>query len=181
MIIFAVPALYDRVAARFAAEATNVPMYYGWKEAATQVRDSARLVWVPGDPSGNLGRIGPPKYPSRDQLLTLFEYVTIHGTAAEASDLTDSRAQYQRSRELLDALLRAVHLEAVGTYTVLQNLWYGMHADVTRRWGASWKVVLEVQSPIVNDPVSYESVLMDAAEIEAHELDHSETVLVERE
>lgn len=191
-IIFAVPRLYEAVAARFTTDDVQIPMYFGWKEVSQQVREPTRIVWVPGDFGGSLGKIGPPKYPGKGQLLTLYELVTIHITAADATvttnpdgssshALADSMRQYQRAREVHDLFLRAVHLAAVGTYSVIADQWKGMHEDEMRRWGASIQLVLEVQAPITDEPSAYESLQLDAAELDAIELDHVEIIRVDRQ
>lgn len=174
----AIPTLYDRVAARFLAEGTNVPMAFGWNAASTQLRSDARIVWIPGDQSGNLGRIGAPKYPGQDQLRTLFELVTVEIVTADTTALDDERAQYRSARLLHDAFIRAVHLSAVGTYQITSDGW--MSGDRNRRYGAGIRLVLEVQAPITDDALERESLLLDAALLAAYELDHEETISVTR-
>ncbi len=174
----AVPKLYDDVVARFAAEGIDVPQFFGWNASAQQSLADARIVWIPGDPGGNLGRVGPAKYPSQDQLRTLFELVTIQILASDVTNITDERRQYTAARLLHDALIRAVHLAAVGTYQITLDTW--MAGDTARRFGAGIQLVIEVQAPITDQPAG-ESILMDAAMIEAATLDHTETTLVERD
>lgn len=181
-VTLAIPHLYDAVAAHFAAEGAQIPMLFGWREAAEQLRSDVRIVWIPGDPAGNLGRVGPPKYPSKGQLLTVFELVTVQITAAVTAELSTSRAQYQRVTEVRDQFLSALHRSAVGTYSVTQALWMGMHADAVRRWGASIKLVIEVQSPVTADCFAGEPVLLDAAELQTAEIGsvYPDTVHIDR-
>lgn len=169
-IIFALPHLFDAVAARFAAEGTLVPMAFGWRAPAEQIHGTRRIVWIPGDAGGGLGALGAAKWPGQNprSLATLSELCTVEITAFDDITPEDERAQYQAARELFDAWLRAVYLEAHGTYQIVSATWVG--GDRARRAGATIRVVFAVQAPIFDEPVAIADVDTQA-ELNLHELD----------
>jgi hypothetical protein len=174
-VVFALPALFDRVAARFAAEGTLTPMVFGWLAPSEQVPDVSRIAWIPGDDSGSLGQIVPPKYVGKNprQLLTLNELCTLEIYAFDSVHSTDERAQYQAAHELFDALVRALFLEAHGTFSITSSKWVG--GDRGRRSGATLKVVFAIQAPIVDEPI--ETAPVDTgAHLGVHELDVTESL-----
>lgn len=176
-IVFALPHLFDAVAARFTDEGTNVPMAFGWLAPNEQMRTTSRIVWSPGDASGNLGALGAGKYPGGNprQLATLEELCTVEITAADTPS-TDERKQYQAVRELYDAWLRAVYLAAHGTYRIVSGAWVG--GDRARRMGATLRVVIAVQAPVFDEALETEAVEIEAATIDVEQLDVTETVHV---
>jgi hypothetical protein len=181
-ITLAVPRLFDAVAAQFAAAGVLVPMYFGWNASSEQLRDAARITWIPGDEQGSLGKIGPPKYPSMDQLRTLYELVTLEITSADITDLTDERRQYQIVRELHDITIAAVHAAATGTYQIISDKWVpGPGKKQARRFGQTLRIVLEIQSPISAGTMDWEARAVTDAVLEAYELDHHETITVHAE
>ena len=174
-IVFALPRLYDAVVARFAAEGTLVPHAFGWLAPAEQMHGLTRVTWTPGDPNGSLGAITGPKYVGQNprQLATLAELVTIEINAFDPTSSSDERAQYQAVREVLDAELRAVHLAAVGTYQILSATWVG--GDRGRRMGATIRIVLSVQAPLLDLAIAIAPADTGAA-IDLHELDVTESI-----
>jgi hypothetical protein len=178
VITLALPNLFDRVVARFAAEGTNVPMTFGWLAPFEQLRTNQRITWVPGDESGSLGTIGAPKYPGGQerQLSTLYELCTLHIVAFDPAARSDERAQYQMTRELFDALSRAIYLEAHGTYKLSAAKW--VQGDRVLRAGASIRVLLELQAPNTDTALTTETVAIVGASIDDASLDVTETVEV---
>jgi hypothetical protein len=173
-IVFALPRLFDAVVARFELEATLVPQMFGWQVPSEQMQDIARITWTPGDVGGGLGTIVAPKYPGRNprSLATIRELCTVEITAFDPDGSSDERRQYQAARELLDAWLRAVHLAAVGTYQILSSTWVG--GDRGRRMGATIRVVLAVDAPVLDLPIAV-APAVTAAGLTVRELNVTET------
>jgi hypothetical protein len=172
-IVFAIPRLFDAVVERFALDGTAAMQSMGWRAPAEQVRSGRRIVWIPGDDGGNLGVIAAPKFLGTNprQIATLLELCTVEIYAYDATASANERAQYQAARELYDAWVRAVELAAHGTYQIVSSKWVG--GDRTLRAGASIRVVLALQAPIVDAPV--ETAPVDTgADIGMHELDVTE-------
>lgn len=155
-ITLAIPALFDAVAARFALDGTNVPLYFGWREHQRQQQGDSRIVCYPGDSNGDMGETLPPRSPGFGNprpLLNLAELCTweITGTAPTPTASDDERAQYQATREIYDAWARAVYLAAHGTYEQLSAEWLVERKE--RRRGATLRVVLAVQAVVPDAPV----------------------------
>lgn len=147
--VLALENLFDLVRARMSDDGI-LPLEgqrFGWKEPNRQ-DPVARIVWVPGDPEGNLGDFAPPKYPGDNPraLVNLNErwYVNITGLNPGRPD--DERAQYHATRLLYDEWLRAVYLAAHGTFGILQQRWINDKNE--RRAGAALQVVGTIQAVI---------------------------------
>ncbi|HYG68650.1 MAG TPA: hypothetical protein VD838_13360 [Anaeromyxobacteraceae bacterium] len=178
-IVFALPHLFDRVAARFAAEGLDVPMAFGWRAASEQIQGTTRIVWTPGDAGGGLGAIGAARFPGQDPrrpLAQLLEACTVDMFAADPLLGADERAQYQAARTLFDAWFRAVYLEAHGTFKITSATWAG--GDRGRRMGASIRVVFTVQAPIFDELTDADAIPLDAAALDVAESDHTEPLTV---
>jgi hypothetical protein len=173
--MFALDSLYADVKARFAAESPSAPVYmpFGWREPSKSYSGS-RIAWVPGDPSGNLGRVGPAKHPGRNPrpLATLFE---LFHCVISANDLTapeNELAQYRAVRFLYDAWVRAVYLAARGTFTIDSASW-DVDFQNERRFGASLIVTCSIQAMVPD--AAFEGVPVGAeAVIQVSELDVTE-------
>jgi hypothetical protein len=177
-IVFALPRLFDAIVERFDAEGTDVPQLFGWLAVNEQIHTTARIVWSPGDPGGNLGAIGPGKYPGQNprQLATLEELCTVEIFASNLEVRDDERAQYQAARELFDAWLRAVYLAAHGTFKILSASWVG--GDRAHRMGATLRVVFSIQAPVTDEPITITQIQADAAVLSVAELDVTESLTV---
>lgn len=179
--VLAVPRLFDLVVARFAADAaaavppTEPPAQsFGWREPPKKNASGPRIVWVPGDDSsGDAGPILPARQVNRNPrpLATLAELVTVYIEASDLAAPEDERAQYQVVRELHDAWLRAVHLAARGSYEIRSQRWV-IDKNV-RRHGAALRVLLAVEAMVPDAPYTAAPPPL-SAEIDVHELDHSE-------
>ena len=173
-ILFALPALYERVAARFVAEGTDVPMAFGWLAPAEQMAEVTRITWTPGDESGALGTIVPPRSGTVPrQLAQVLELCTIEIAAFDPTRAGDELAQYRATRELLDALVRALRLEAFGTVDFLASKWIG--GDRAFRAGGAIRMVIAVRAPILDEAAPYERVSVGVA-VAVAELDQTEDV-----
>lgn len=145
--VLALTSLYDGVVSRMEAAGYTGEQPFGWREPAKRLA-GRRIVWVPGD-DDDVGEIGAPKKPGRlpaRPLWTLSELCTVYVEAFDESAPEDERAQYQAVRELLDAWLRAVYLEAHGTVSVADLRW--VNDKNVRRAGAAIRAVLSVEAMV---------------------------------
>ncbi len=183
-IVLALPFVFDAVVSLFAADAAAqdppvdpVPNVFGWQASAQQYPTAARIVWIPGDPNGALGALGPAQPTSAAgarSLGTLNELFTCE-IRSSGTPATNERAQYQAVRELFDAWWRAVYLAAPGKVRVESSAW--LTDKLERRHGAALRVVCSVEAMVTDEP--YTTAPVDTgAEIEVEELDHSETLEV---
>jgi hypothetical protein len=157
--ILALEELYDAVTARFDAEASlfgSVEHTFGWREPVRQLGPEQRIVWSPGDESGNAGADAPPKYPGRldpgRPLGTLRELFTVYitgydpPTALDRQRAHNERAQWKATRLLYDYWRRCVYLAAVGTFKVESTKWEVSKNE--RRAGACLICVCSIESMI---------------------------------
>lgn len=163
--------LYDAVVARFIADAgaatppTTAPTQpFGWRAPAQRPETLPRICWVPGDDqSGELGELGAARQPGRNPrpLATLGELVTVYVEAVDTTDPENERAQYRAARHLFDAWWRAVYLAARGTVRVRSTRWQ-QHDRAVRRYGATIRVLLELQAMVADAPYAEAPVDTDA-------------------
>ncbi len=153
--IFALEHLYDLVVARFAVEGVAIANTFGWREPFRQLGQPAKIVWVPGDPSGDLGALKPPKYPGSNPrpLQNLDERFHVFISGSDPSDRTNERKQYNATRLLYDIWLRAVYLAAHGTFNVStwNSAWIIDKNE--RRYGAAIRVSGTIQATILDTAV----------------------------
>jgi len=175
-ICFAVTLLYDAVRARFEAEGADVKQPFGWREVYQHRTGRARIVWVPGDESGSAGEMRGARNPGTQaagrSIATLGELFTVHISASDPQFIDDERKQYEATRALFDAWVRAVYLAAHGTIHFGAPAWNTDKNE--RRHGAELVCVCEVEAKIPDSP--YDVVPADAvAEIETSLEDVTET------
>lgn len=146
---FALEALYDAIVASLASEGLTVQSAFGWKEPVFQPSGSMRLVFVPGDPSGKVGKDAPPRSGGTTprSVAMLLEQATVYLWAVDRS-LPSERAQYAAARSLYDAFRRALHASAYGTYSLDNPVWVApSKRRVERTLGAELQLVVTVQAP----------------------------------
>jgi hypothetical protein len=181
-VVLALEDLYSKVTARFLADGRGPTVVYqpfGWREPAKQRTTSERIVWVPGDDeSGELGKLGPARYPGRNPrpLATLGELFTCYIAAQDPSDPTNEAKQYRATRLLFDEWTRALYLAARDTFTIVRSTWV---LDKTQfRHGAAIRSLGAIQSMIPD--YTHEAAPTDTkARVTLVELDHSEQFDVE--
>lgn len=174
---WALPKLFDDVVARFLAEGLAVPNLFGWREPTKKIEPGKRIVWYPGDPQGDLGELGPARYPGRNSrpLATLYELFTVEITTNDSAAPENERAQYLAVRALFDSWYRAVHLAAVGTFKIISNEWVITKKE--RRHGACIRVVASIEAMIPDAEIT--SAPVDTgADIDVDSLDVSENFVV---
>lgn len=162
-IRLSLPELFDAVVARFAAEGpwitppvvappaagVPVPNLFGWRSKGQQMTTGIRIAWVPGDDaSGNVGAVGPARSPGGNPrpLHTLRELCTVYITSHDKTAAENERKQYDATRLLFDAWLRAVYLAAFGTYSIVSTTW--VTEKLERRHGAALRVVLAIEAVV---------------------------------
>lgn len=150
-IILALPNLFDRVSARFVAEATPVQNFFGWKEREKNKTVGNRICWVPGNEAGDLGEIAPARYPGQNPrpLANLDELFVCYIGAFDIAEAESDRAQYIANRMIFDAWYRAVYREAHGTFAMVQGAW--TLTQKTRAHGRELAIVCTIQATIPDD------------------------------
>ena len=142
--ILALEILFDRVVARFTADAIPCEFAFGWREPPRQGKlPQAHIVITPGDPSGRLAKSHTgARYPGQLPIRSvggMWELFTARISAQDPAASNDDRAQYRATRLLYDAWLRAVYLSGFGNFSIESDRWL-----VTRkegRFGAALEVV----------------------------------------
>lgn len=168
--------LYNNVVARFTAEGTSCSNSFGWREPDKQMTAS-RIVWVPGDPSGNAGQDGPARNPGNNprSLGTLNELFHVIISSNDPTDPTNELKQYKATRLLRDAWHRAVYLAARGTFAIQSEAW--LIDKKVARFGTALRIVVAIQSMIPDEPL--ETAPVDTvADITVDDLDQTETLTV---
>ena len=150
--IFALENLFDLVVARFAIEGVQISNKFGWREPYRQLGRPAKIVWVPGDPSGDLGELKAPKYPGQNPrpLQNLEERFHVFISGSDASDPNNERKQYNATRLLYDIWIRAVYLAAHGTFNVSNWSSVWVIDKNERRYGAAIRVSATIQATILD-------------------------------
>lgn len=170
--------LYTAVKARFEAELAppQLPhIAFGWREPSKQQGTLARVVFVPGDRSGNMGRVGPAKYPGRNPrpLATLHELFHIVVSTSDPTAPESELAQYRAARALRDAVHRAMHYAAHGTFTV-DSEWWDVDLQNERRFGAAIVMLCTIQAMVADH--AFEGIPVGTvARVEVTELDVTES------
>jgi hypothetical protein len=146
--VLALPLLYEAVVARFAAESTTCAQSFGWLEPPRLATVDARITWTPGDVSGNIGAVEPPRRPGRNPrpLATIAELCTVDVFAFDPAHPTVELAQYTAARLLFDAWFRAVYLAARGTFEVQSTQW--VRPKSGRPHGACIRAILRLDAMV---------------------------------
>lgn len=153
-VILALERLIDRVRADFLESGIQVPHLFGWRQVAQKTVTGTRVVWVPGDDqSGDLGTLGPARYPGRNprSYATLHELVTVRIVAFDPDHPEDETKQYRAARLLFDAWYAAVHRAVHGNFSIPRSQW--LIDTRERRAGATIRVVLELQAAVMDQLV----------------------------
>lgn len=152
MSLYPIEVLYDAVIARFALEGPVVSQCFGWREPSRAKISESRIVWIPGDPRGVVGALGPAAKidsPYRT-LATLAELFTVELGAVDPSAPENERAQYHATRVLFDAWFRAAHHALPGRIQIQAMEWETRRTE--RRYGALLRVVVAVDAVIPDAP-----------------------------
>jgi hypothetical protein len=184
--LLALEALFDAVVARFALEtappAVPVPNLFGWREPAQKMTTGARILWIPGDPNGDLGSLLPATQPGRNprSIATLDELFTVEILSHDATALENERAQYHATRLLFDAWFRAVYLAMPGRVQIVKQEWITDRKE--RRYGAAIRAVCAVSSMVPDAP--YEQLTVDdlpraIVDTELHDLIETDVIYPE--
>jgi hypothetical protein len=145
---FALTALFDGVKAQFEADGTLALMRFGWREPDKQFADPRVVIFVPGDTSGSVGQILPPKFPGGNprNLATVDELATILIDARDSTNPENERAQYAAARLLFDDVYRAMYLKAHGRFAVRKVSW--LIDKKVRRLGATIEMLITIQGTV---------------------------------
>jgi hypothetical protein len=186
--LFAVVAMRRKVDAQFAADGSDVPSFFGAREITQQFASNRRIVWVPGDPNGDIGEVREPvrtgEAPVRDVAEILERFTLyIHGTDADVANASDDEAQYQEVRLIFDAVIRALKLHFFGTFKVLSSK-YLSGPSAFGSWGSQIRAVLQVSARVPDVALDGQSLYQlvtpyggsVTANVAVTELDVTETV-----
>jgi hypothetical protein len=179
--VLALELLFDNVVARFTAEGPTATQLFGWRWVA-QHHLGPRIVWVPGNPSGSIGRVGPARNPGREprSLGTLNENFYVVISSHDAAEPENERLQYRATRLLRDYWFRAVYLAARGTFTLDSEEW--LINQLERRFGTALRVTGSIQAMLPDvppdGPETEDAPADTVAEIGVSELNVTETLTV---
>lgn len=151
--MLAVVNLYERVSSFLISDGVPAVSMFGWRIPAQHPYGN-RYAWIPGDQSGALGAMGPPRNPggSPRSLGTLNETFTVLINGYDPTDPENELAQYKVCRYLYDALFRGIYRFAYGAFAVRYEQWVTPRAE--RRHGAALRVVCELQATVPDLPWS---------------------------
>lgn len=154
----ALVALYDATAAVLAVDAPDVRSFFGWRTPAEVKEQDLSICWVPGDPTGKVGKLQAPAQPGllpTRPLSTLVEafHVVCHGV--DRANHESEIHQYSAARCLFDTWFRAMYAAAFqigtgGRIEVLDLSWY-----VDRKLrpdGAALRAICTIQASIRDTP-----------------------------
>jgi hypothetical protein len=183
--IFALDLLFKRVSARFVKDKTQVELKFGWREPYRTLARPNRMIFVPGDDSGAIGKFGGPLYPGKKPqraLAGLWENFTVYILAADMSaprSNDDELKQYRIARTMLDALVRAIILAFGASNMRIESARY-LNESNERRFGVGIVLSGAILAVIPDLPVTLAPVDTDALIAETI-LDLTETELVKAE
>lgn len=142
-VVFALEKLFDDVGARFVLDGAGITQEFGWRSRDQQLIQPPHVDWIPGDDeSGDFGPVLAPKYPGTTNprpLWTPRELFTCYLQGFDAAAPAVERAQYNATRRVLDAWLRAVYLSAHGTIEIDRIRWITKRKE--GRFGATLRIV----------------------------------------
>jgi hypothetical protein len=150
MRVLALENLYLSVVARFALDGTDAKQPFGFAKPTKQTIGN-RIAWVPGDPQGKIGALGPARNPGGNprSLATLLENFHVYISGSDASAPRDEFAQYKATRLLADAWLRAVYLAAHGTFEITATEW--LVANPEMNFGGLIRITGMIQAPVPDE------------------------------
>lgn len=175
--ILALEKLYRDVQAQFAADGlTWCDQPFGWAQSGEH-HTRPRIVWVPGDPAGAAGVITAARNPGTipRPLFTFNEtfYVIISGYGSE-TDPGDELKAWKATRLLFDQWLRAVYLNALGTFQLIRQSWVRAGERDYVRFGTALIAVGTIQSAVMDigpDGCADQIMTYPAGELEITMLD----------
>lgn len=161
-IVLALTKLYDDVETLIEEESPGaVAFFFGWREAQKHKTAAKRIVFIPGDLSGDLGEIRAPRFPGANPyssgpdftlpdigrpIANLGELFTVRIETYDVSNGENDRVQYQAVRELYDVWYRAVYLAAYGNFQIVSQEFDDEYNN--RRHGAAIVVVAQILAVI---------------------------------
>lgn len=184
-VIFGVQKLYSDVKARFAAEAPSVTVSpLGWREINKKDAAPPAIIWQPGDPDGLLGEILPPIGPGGTAtrpraLANLAELFTVWVHGRDPENPENEESQYNATRLLFDAVVRAIHLSDAGglnskNVSLSKPRW--VTDKLERRFGAMIQIVGAIRVPIPDSP--YAKADEPLAGLDVKMLGQTETIAI---
>ena len=148
--------LYTDVKARFILDANTAAFSFGWREPTKAINagpgGANRVVFVPGDPSGAAGKIGPARNPGRSPrpIATKMELFTVYIWAYDVSAPENELKQYEANMFLYSQVSRAIYKAARGTFAEVSDSW--IIGKTERRYGAERVLVYTLELEIPDTP-----------------------------
>lgn len=155
-----------------------VPTFaFGTREPAKR-GDTRRVIFVPGDDSGNAGDYAPARNPGRNPrpLGTLRERFTLYVEAFDSTSPESELAQWKAARLLWDATVRAIYLAAHGTFAILSTS--HMIDRSTRRHAWSIRSIVEVEAMVPDAPAFIPTAPLDVELTAGLEVDDDAPVII---
>lgn len=147
--------VYEQVVALFAARAgcSDIIFNFGWREQNKRVEGNvrSRVTFVPGDPSGKLGKLNMAKYPGPGaeaprNLGSLDELITIYCYAMDRDNPEDELLNYNATRLLWDDVYAALWRVYHGHFSI-DDIAYS-HKALERRSGCEIRAIIKAIAPI---------------------------------
>lgn len=177
----ALEALYIAVKSAIETEYSSdgIEVAFGWRQPSKSQVLTRRIVFVPGDPTGNAGRVGPARDPGRNPrpLATLHEQFHVVISANDPTAPEVEVAQYRIVRVLRDSVHRAMYRAARGTFAIEREQW-DVDLQNERRFGAALVMQCTIQAMVPDSYVAVGVPVETEAHIETSELDVTETQIV---
>lgn len=140
----------------FAAEGVTANVVLGEREIAKQTNQGPgranRVVFSPGDDSGNAGEYAAARNPGRNPrpVRTLVASCRVFVWAFDGSAPNDEERQYEAVWTLHDWTVLAIHRKAHGTYQLASPRW--VSKAVERTFGKELMFMLQLEVPILDTP-----------------------------
>lgn|SRR5512133_11179 len=190
--ILALQVLYDLSSVDLKSRDEDIDIQFGWRKPARQQLSPKRIVWVPGDESGSLGKeLGATKAPitggpngAARNLADLDEFFNVQIQAHDTLCPDDELGQYTFTRLLYDmwraCVYRACHGEKrVGQVHIDSARWVINNTTEFRR-GATIVVTARIRCPIPDDAHAWANprivkVTPGVGDLRAPDIDVSQT------
>lgn len=158
----ALAALFKATRDAFAADSVAIPNEFGWRTPTYNSKAvDGRVCWVPGDPQGEAGVIGPAVRPGRAParpLATLVEQFSVYVYGANVSEKTEEIEQYNAARKLFDYWYRSAFNATYaigngGRIALLKLAWVIEKKE--RPHGACLRALMTIEGAILDEPMTF--------------------------
>jgi hypothetical protein len=175
--------LFAVIRDELSVEYPGVSVVFGPREAPKQLNQGTgranRVVFTPGDPSGDAGEEVAPRYPGSDPrpLKDELEKFTVFVWGYDHTNAQDGARQHDAAWSLFCAWRRAVFLNAEGRVSILNKAWVSPDR-VQLPFGMELRIVCEIRSQVLDQVLGvsdYVEASGAVAELTAEDLDATQT------